>query len=566
MGMKRLTQKILLLCLIVVSFGCAQTDHTQTDYTLKSDGELPISQQALSIKKAELFFNIKPEKQFIEAKSVLTLYSSKTRNVIGLNLDNNFIISEILINNSQLNPTLYLNTSGLLLINLPQPMSEEIVVSVAYEGKPRVAPRAPWDGGFVWGKTPSKEHWIATAVQGEGCDLFWACIDYSNAEPEQLIMHIEVPNNLVAAANGRLRGVTEKDSTKVYHWESNTAVNNYGVALNIGPYEVINKTFKSHYQNEIPIQFFHLPENKAKAERLVEELVQVTHFFEQYVGPYPFADDKLGIVETPHLGMEHQTINAYGNGYKVDKFGFDWLLHHELAHEWFANQMTHINADHLWLHEGFGAYMQALYAEHLHGEYAYMTYMHRFRLGTLNKTPIVQNKLLSVDEVYEAKTGPGPDIYSKASWVLHTLRELIGDEAFFEATTNLVYGRTDPKPGNFKPLFADTNDFVMAVNKATEKDYQWFFDVYLYQAELPKVKQQTTENGVMLSWEVKNNIPFPMPLEISINSNVKTLDLSSPQNIKLEPFDRLIIDPNSKVLKHEPYVEAYREFNQSSKK
>jgi len=91
-------------------------------------------------------------------------------------------------------------------------------------------------------------------------------------------------------------------------------------------------------------------------------------FYESTVGPYPFGDEKMGVVETPHLGMEHQTINAYGNGYKIDGRGFDWLLHHELSHEWFGNQLTNVNADDMWLHEGLGSYMQPLYDRWLNGD------------------------------------------------------------------------------------------------------------------------------------------------------------------------------------------------------
>ncbi|MDT0595320.1 M1 family metallopeptidase [Glaciecola petra] len=556
---------VILTGVLFLNACVSQPAPLRTKYTMKSDGAVPESQKNLMITNAELHFTVFPKQKSISGKSILTLISSKQRSEIGIDLDSLFKIDAIKINDTPLDQSMYSNPEGLLKISLPTPISGEVVLTIEYSGKPRVAVNAPWDGGFVWSKTSQGKDWIATAVQGEGCDLFWPCIDYPVGEPKNLSMHITVPKDLFAAANGVLTNITDQGQTKTYHWQANSVQNTYGVALNIGPYEIIETTYQSIYGNTIPVYFYHLPESKEKAQELTKELLEITHFFEKFVGPYPFAKDKIGVVETPHLGMEHQTINAYGNHYKKDKYGFDWLLHHEFAHEWFANQLTNENADHMWLHEGFGAYLQPLYAQYLHGDYVYMAYMHSKRLGVRNSFPIVGNKTLSVEEVYQKETGPGGDIYSKASWVLHTLRNLIGDEHFFAASTELVYGRPDPQPGNFSPVIANTQDFLKIVNRVTGQDYTWFFDVYLYQASLPKVVKEQSEGRVLLSWQIENDKYFPMPLDISLNGKVLTLDLSTQVNIEVGPFDKLIIDPSSKVLKEETYVNEYQEFMEEAR-
>jgi hypothetical protein len=212
-------------------------------------------------------------------------------------------------------------------------------------------------------------------------------------------------------------------------------------------------------------------------------------FDEATVGPYPFGDEKMGVVETPHLGMEHQTINAYGNGYKIDGRGYDWLLQHEFAHEWFGNQLTNQNADDMWLHEGLGSYMQPLYARWLLGDRYMQRELANQREGLINKYPVVSGTSKTEDEVYKGDVGPGNDIYSKGSLISHSLRMLIGDEAFHEAITRLVYGRPDPQPGNFAPLYRSTGDFLEIVNAVTGQDYGWFFKGYLYNAALPVLKQ-----------------------------------------------------------------------------
>ena len=104
------------------------------------------------------------------------------------------------------------------------------------------------------------------------------------------------------------------------------------------------------------------PARTSRPPALFAEMERTVDFFEATIGPYPFGDEKVGVVETPHLGMEHQTINAYGNAYKAAPEGFDWLFQHEFSHEWFGNQLTNADWDDMWLHEGFGTYMQPLYA------------------------------------------------------------------------------------------------------------------------------------------------------------------------------------------------------------
>jgi len=217
-------------------------------------------------------------------------------------------------------------------------------------------------------------------------------------------------------------------------------------------------------------------------------------FYEATVGPYPFADEKMGVVETPHLGMEHQTINAYGNAYRLDGKGYDWLLHHELAHEWFGNQMTNRNADDMWLHEGLGSYMQPLYLRWLHGERYMQAELQEQRRDLINRFPVVSGADRSEDEVYKNDIGPGLDLYNKGSLIAHSLRMLIGDEAFFRSLTRLVYGTSDPRPGNFTTRYGTTDEFLAITSEEGGRDLTWFFRGYLYQAALPDLRQ-TRGNG-----------------------------------------------------------------------
>jgi aminopeptidase N len=256
--------------------------------------------------------------------------------------------------------------------------------------------------------------------------------------------------------------------------------------------------------------------------------------------------------------MEHQTINAYGNGYARTVDGFDWLFQHEFAHEWFGNQLTAANWDDYWLHEGFGTYMQPLYGRWREGEARYAAMMDRDRARITNAHPIVSGRLLTEEQVYEAGNGgPGTDIYFKASWMLHTLRWLIGDEAFFRATRLVVYGREDPRPGNFTPRYGSTAEFEAAVRRVTGRDHRWFFDAYLRRAALPDLVEVRQPGRLTLRWSAGG--PFPMPVEVAVGDRVQRLAMADGTgSLALPAGAHVVVDPNARLLRRSVSVERFQ--------
>lgn len=553
----------------VLLAGCASSPEQQTQTnpaTLETGGEMRAAYENLTLKKSHLFFDIDPETQSVAGKTTLTLAVKAPQSAFELDLDNNYSISTITAADAELQNIRHEN--GIIHFSTASPVAagDTLTVAIAYQGKPHVAIRAPWDGGYVWSQTDSGKPWIATAVQGEGCDLIWPCLDHPVFEPEQTDIVIRVPKGLVAASNGLLMEQTEGDDWSQYHWRSTQLQNNYGIALNIGPYETIEATYESRYGHSYPLVLYYLEGKQPQAEKLFEEFYQQLDFYEDVIGPYPFYAEKMGVVETPHKGMEHQTINAYGVDYKPTRHGFDWLLQHELAHEWFGNQITNTDWDHMWLHEGFGTYMQPLYGQYMHGDFVYNSMMYDSRIGIRNDHPIVSNKPMGEDDVYKPDRGPGSDIYQKGSWILHTLRHLIGDEAFFDTTRQLVYRTTEPKPGNFEPHFADTQYFIDAVNEQTGEDYTWFFEHYLYTAALPELVETQQGNQLQLHWKTHHESDFSMPVEVKIGDELRTLTVGKqPVALELPSADtHYIVDPHFKILKQEDYIDAFSEYRENA--
>lgn len=547
----------------------ALTPRESTAFTLATDQPLTPEQQVMQFDKADLSIKVLPDDKAIDAVAVLDFTAKAPLTALVVELDTLLTISSVQIDGVEVAVDRWSNPEGRLTVLLPETLAtgRSVSLRVAYAGQPRVAPRAPWNGGFVWSTTPSGEPWIATAVQGEGCDIFWPCIDSPHGEPGRVDLHITVPSALSAPSNGRFLGkVDHGDGWTTWNWSAKSP-NTYAIALNVGPYEEVSGDYASRFGNTIPMRYWHLKsDTPEQVQGLFAQFPRMLDFFEATVGPFPFGDEKMGVVETPHLGMEHQTINAYGNGYKIDGRGYDWLLQHEFAHEWFGNQLTNQNADDMWLHEGLGSYMQPLYARWLLGDRYMQRELANQREGLINTYPVVSGAPKTEDEVYKGDVGPGNDIYSKGSLISHSLRMLIGDAAFHDAVTRLVYGRADPRPGNFAPLYRSTGDFLAIINDVTGRDYDWFFRGYLYNAALPVLTQTRDGDVLKLEWTTGDGGVFPMPLDVEIDGRVQTVAMAGGRGqIAVPTGAHVLIDPQNKVLRQMDVIDALQAYKAAQK-
>ncbi len=541
-----------------------------TPQTQKSGGPIDPDQARLRFDAADLAFEVLPDTETLRGVATLSFTAKAALERLVVDLDPNLPVDAIAIDGTALPAAAWRNPEGKLSITLPRPVTVggKVTAQIRYGGQPHVAVKAPWDDGMVWAKTPTGEPWFATTAEASGCDLFWPCLDFPTGEPGVVTLHITVPKGLKAPSNGVLLGVdTLPDGRTTWNWRVKRP-NTYGIALTVGPYEEISGSYKSRYGNTIPLFYWYLPGEADKARALFDEFAPTLDFFESEIGPYPFADEKLGVVETPHKGMEHQTINAYGNGYAKAPEGFDWLFHHEFAHEYFGNQMTVANWDDYWLHEGYASYMQPLYGRWREGNARYATMLADQRKNIANLRPVISGKILSEDEVYDlAKGGPGQDLYYKGSWMLHTLRALIGDRAFKSVTRLAVYGRSDPRPGNFVPRYSSSAEFERIVRRVTGKDYGWFFDVYLRQAALTDLIETRTARRLSLRWDAPGGRAFPLPVEVQVGERIVRVPMTGGTGSLPVPNGvHVVVDPDAKVLRRSVAIERYQTWRDAEAK
>ena len=228
---------------------------------------------------------------------------------------------------------------GLILVDLVKPWvaGDRHVVAIGYGGQPKTAIKPPWIDGFVWSETPSGEHWVGVTGESDGGDNWWPCKDHPSDEPDEgMEIALTVPEGLVGLTNGRPMGeLVNGDGTITSRWRVGFPINNYCVTVNIGPYEPVEIAYHGVDGNlDESLVFWALPEAVEDARRMWQQMPEILAVLGNRFGEYPFFADKLWAVHAPYLGMEHQTIVAYGAGFRDNEFGFDELLLHEVAHEW----------------------------------------------------------------------------------------------------------------------------------------------------------------------------------------------------------------------------------------
>jgi aminopeptidase N len=426
-----------------------------------------------------------------------------------------------------------------------QTIGELKEIIVEFSGKPHVAEHPPWDGGFSWTKDENGNHFIATTCQGIGASIWWPCKDHMYDEPDNgIIIHANVPRELVAVANGRLLKVSnEKNRTKTFTWKVVNPINNYGVNVNVGDY--VN--FSEKYPGEkglLDMDYWVLSYNLEKAKKHFSEATRTMEAFEYWFGPYPFYEDSYKLVEAPYLGMEHQSSVTYGNGYQNGFNGqdlehagwagkFDYIIIHETGHEWFANSISYKDIADMWIHEGFTCYSEALFLEYFYGKHAAEDYIKSGRLRIRNREPMISD--------YHVNASPRGDIYNKGSNMLHTLRQLVNNDTIWRAT---LRGLNE----EFYHQTVSTHEIESYISKSTEIKLDKFFDQYLRDPRVP-VFEYSIENGNLLSYRWTNCIRgFNMPLKLKINGNDIWLRFNSIRARNMfrveEKINTLSVDPN----------------------
>jgi aminopeptidase N len=508
---------------------------------LKSGGPLKPEQAVMDIRHYTLSLDVDPSLKAITGYTEIDLNLLQPSSVLLFDLVNLMKVSRITVNKKE---QTFTHENDLIRISLPSALAPgKLKVKIEYGGKPGIAERPPWTGGFQWEKDSLGRDWIAITCQGEGAKIYFPCKDHPSDEPnEGADLMITVPKGLYVAGPGLLQSTKPASTSKTtYHWKTNYTINNYSILFNVGAYKIASRSYKTVAGNIVPMQFYVLDYHLNKANHHLDLFEQSARVLEKYFGEYPFVKEKMAICETPHLGMEHQTLNAYGNQFRYQKIGgkdFDWLLHHEFGHEWWANKVSNIDWADMWIQEGICSFGDALYTRELEGEESYLKRMAQTARATQNEKPVVQGKDLDTDQAYIG------DIYGKGAFFMHTLRYVIGDEIFFPALKKLA---TDPNYTYHHQV--NTDDVEQLFSLESKKDLKPLFDFYLRTTNKLEVNvKQGFDN-----YTVKIlNFDMPLPIEIQTDSGIQKVILDK-KGLKIKSATMPIIDPKVYYLKKVTY-------------
>ena len=546
-------KRLALLILVLSSATFAQREHPSKPTI--TGAPLIFEQSCYDVQSYDIAIKVDVANKSISGTTTMRARVVIPTNSIMLDLDTPYNVTKV---GPDANGSYkFERTEGKIWIHFPatkQP-GEEITTVITYSGTPRVAPNPPWIGGFMWKKTPSGADWVSIAMQNDGADLLFPSKDHPSDKASDVSMHVTVPDPLVAAGPGKFVGVKKNsDGTSTYSWRMTNPIPNYEILFNAAPYKLIKDSTKSITGEKIPIEFYVLPESYDKGAWLVEETKKYNAFFEKYLGPFPWRSQKLGIVETPHLGMEHATLIAYGNEFKKTEHGFDSLMLHEFGHEWWANLVTASDWRDFWIHEGFQSFMDNLYLEHLGKKDAYFAAMKDRAKKTLNIQAVAPREAMPAYQVYLLAPDyikSNGDIYGKGAVVLHTLRYLIGDDAFFRALRRMAYPTKamEKLTDGRQTRLVNTDDFLAIAEEESKTELDWFFEMYLRQPKLPKLVTETSGNTLNLRWETPNGIAFPMPIDVVIVGKAQRVEMKGGTASVSYSGAAPEIDPNGWVLK-----------------
>ena len=396
-------------------------------------------------------------------------------------------------------------------IPLPKaPQGSTQKLTIVFHGQPKEAKNAPWDGGWVWTKDKQGRPWMSVACEGDGASLWYPCKDLWSDEPDKgASLTVLVEDSLVAVGNGRLTAKQPAEGKTRYTWEVKSPINAYNIVPYIGHYTSWADTLMGE-KGKLDLTYWTLDYEKEKARIQFAQVKLTLRAFENWFGPYPFYADGYQLVQSPYLGMEHQSAVAYGNEFKNGYLGtdlsgtgwglkWDYIIVHETGHEWFGNNITAKDPADMWVHEGFTTYSETLFTETYYGKVAAEEYTQGLRRNIQHDKPIIGT--------YGVRREGSGDMYFKGSNIIHTIRQLMGDDEKFRL---MLRGLQK----DFYQSTVTTKQVEDYISSRSGKNLGKIFDQYLRTTNIPTLEYRQSGNTVRYRWA--NTITgFAMPVKLT---------------------------------------------------
>lgn len=490
-------------------------------------GSLRPERTCFDVHYYDLNINIDTLKRAISGTSSVYFNVVEETSRIQLDLFEDMKITKITRNNESLN---YRRKFDAVFIEFSEKLAKgsKDVVTVHYEGNPRIAKYPPWDGGFSWTQDGKGKAWVGVSCEEIGASLWWPTKEDLGDEPDSMRMHFNVPSDLYCVSNGQEENKNVlTNGTTTYNWFVSYPINNYNVTLNIADYVHFSDIYTSHDGSKLDLDYYVLKENEEAARKQFEQVKPMLSCYETYLGKYPFWRDGYALVETSYLGMEHQGAIAYGNKYKTGYLGmdrsgtkldFDYIIIHETGHEWWGNSVSCKDLADMWIHESFCTYSEAIYVECLYGKEVAEVYVNALKNTVVNQEPIAGTYGIN-------RPGHG-DMYVKGMLFLNTLRNVVNNDDLWWAMIKNMSDTT------FKYTTTDYKSVVAYFNEESGMDLSGMFNQYVKKPGIPclEYKRKEKRNGkveIKYRWNTPDNKgDFQMPVEVLFEGNRQRLNAS----------------------------------------
>jgi aminopeptidase N len=426
----------------------------------------PDSEPAIDVTYYKLDIAITTGPNYLKGSVIVEAHSRvDSLHTVTLDLMNSMTVDSVRVGSSI---TAFLQNPSTVTIDLDRPYAsgELITTQIYYQG----VPGSSGFGSFVF-SSHAGTPWVWSLSEPYGAKDWWPCKDHPIDKADSVDIWVTVSQEYKVGSNGRLTGVSDNgDGTSTWKWSERYPIASYLVMVAITNYVEFSDCFVHGPSDSMLVLNYVLPEHLAAAQANLPKTVEMLRIFSEKFGLYPFIGEKYGHVEFGWGGaMEHQTMTSTGS------FA-EYIVAHELSHQWFGDLITCANWSNIWLNEGFATYSEALYYEELYGMSRYWTDMNskisvaKSAVGTLYR-----GDTSGVGSLFNSAL-----VYRKGATVLHMLRHVLGDSLFFLSLQTYV---ADPQ---FRYGVATTEDFQDVCETVSGQDLGYFFQQWVYGEKYPR--------------------------------------------------------------------------------
>jgi aminopeptidase N len=494
----------------------------------------------------DLHIKISPTSKYLTGFNTISFSVLQNTNRIHLDLAKNLKIDSVLFENQKCTLERIGNN---FYVTFPRTLNqgEHIKTSVYYQGNPIVAKKAPWDGGFVFSKDNEGKPFIGVACQELGAYSWWPNKYTYSDKCDSADLYFEVPSDLQAISNGKFIESISAEKNTVYHWKVSYPINNYNISVTIGDFVHFQDIYTSK-KDKLTLDYYVLKDHLKNAEKQFKQVKPMLKIYESLFGKYPFWNDGYKLIETPYLGMEHQSGIAYGNGFQNGYSGhyftpvyskFDFIIIHESGHEYWGNNVCMKNLSDMWIHEAFCTYSELLYVEKRFGKKQTSAIVDYWKMKVQNRESLVNDSL--------SDDAPTSDIYYKGALMLHTIRTVINNDKLFLACLKAIQQK-------FSLQTISTTTLIQFMNSYLKADLTPIFQHYLYEVSPPLFSYRYTPNengkGYLFSYKFDaTNDGFMLPVSVSFGNKKYNLKGTS-------SWQEVVIDGKY----HEPKIDESKAY------